>query len=70
MADVVTGEEFVYRVGDLVAKCGGDYTFEGEVRSAFHKKSGKARYVVEDDRGCLHIYSANNLQFIHRRQPT
>lgn len=49
-------------IGDKVEKVGGDYTFEGVVVSKFEKLSGKVRYVVEDDRGCLHIYSRKNLR--------
>lgn len=51
-----------YDKGDLVEKVGGDYQFSGTVVSCFLKKSGAERYVVEDDRGVLHIYSAKNLQ--------
>ena len=50
-----------FYVGTLVKKVGGDYTFEGTVQSRFVKRSGVIRYVVEDDRGILHIYSAKNL---------
>ena len=49
--------------GNQVRKVGGDYTFEGVVVSAFTKKSGVWRYVVEDDRGVLHVYSAKNLEW-------
>jgi hypothetical protein len=55
-------EEFAYRVGDKVEKIGGDYVFVGVVVAAFRKLSGAARYVVEDDRGVLHVYSAKNLR--------
>lgn len=48
--------------GDQVSKVGGDYTFDGEVVAAFTKKSGAQRYVVEDDRGVLHIFSTKNLE--------
>ena len=51
-----------FKNGDKVKKVGGDYTFEGEIVSGFFKKSGVIRYVVEDDRGCLHIFSTNQLQ--------
>lgn len=50
-----------YIVGDLVAKTGGDYRFDGVVVAAFEKLSGVKRYVVEDDRGILHVYSDSNL---------
>lgn len=52
------------RAGDFVRKVGGDYTFEGEIVAAFEKISGAERYVVEDDRGVLHVYSAKNLAAI------
>ena len=51
-----------FKVGDLVSKVGGDYSFEGVVVAAFVKQSGVDRYVVEDDRGILHVYSAKNLR--------
>lgn len=53
-----------YKIGDNVRKIGGDYSFEGYVVSAFYKLSGKSRYVVEDDRGILHIYSDKNLELL------
>ena len=53
-----------FKVGDKVRKTGGDYTFEGIVVAAFKKLSGVDRYVVEDDRGVLHVYSAKILQMI------
>lgn len=49
-------------VGDKVSKVGGDYTFEGTVVAGFYKLSGAPRYVVEDDRGVLHVYSFKNLK--------
>ncbi len=55
----MTTEDF--KVGDPVSKKGGDYRFDGLVVSRFTKTSGLIRYVVEDDRGVLHIYSAANL---------
>ena len=51
-----------FKHGDTVEKVGGDYFFVGEVVSVFKKKSLLIRYVVEDDRGCLHIYSEKNLR--------
>jgi hypothetical protein len=51
-----------FKQGDLVGKYGGDYVFEGVVVAAFTKLSGVQRYVVEDDRGILHVYSAPNLK--------
>lgn len=47
--------------GTAVSKVGGDYRFDGVVVSVFQKLSGMIRYVVEDDRGVLHIYSEKNL---------
>lgn len=54
--------DIIYRVGDSVSKVGGDYTFVGTVVSVFTKISGVYRFVVEDDRGVLHIYSSKNLK--------
>ena len=51
-----------FKVSDRVEKIGGDYTFAGVVVSVFQKLSGMTRYVVEDDRGVLHVYSEKNLQ--------
>lgn len=51
----------MFKVGDPVSKTGGDYRFDGFVVAAFNKLSGVPRYVVEDDRGILHIYSEKNL---------
>lgn len=51
-------------VGSKVSKVGGDYRFDGTVVAVFVKlDSVNVRYVVEDDRGVLHIYSAKNLRF-------
>ena len=54
-------------IGDIVEKVGGDYTFEGTIVAKFAKLSGKTRFVVEDHRGILHIFSEANLQLI--REP-
>jgi len=51
-----------FQIGDKVSKVGGDYRFDGIVVAAFQKLSGVTRYVVEDDRGILHIYSDKNLK--------
>lgn len=51
----------LFRQGQTVSKTGGDYTFDGTVVAVFAKLSGKVRYVVEDDRGILHIFSEQNL---------
>jgi hypothetical protein len=48
--------------GDKVSKVGGDYRFDGTVVSAFTKLSGARRVVVEDDRGCLHIFNETQLE--------
>lgn len=53
-------------VGDKVIKSGGDYRFEGIVVAVFAKLSGITRYVVEDDRGILHIFSRGNLRLVSR----
>lgn len=51
----------IINVGDKVSKKGGDYRFDGIVVAVFKKLSGVERYVVEDDRGVLHIYGPSNL---------
>ena len=51
----------MFEVGNKVSKKGGDYRFDGVVVAAFEKLSGERRYVVEDDRGVLHVYSDKNL---------
>ena len=56
--------DVLFPVGTAVEKVGGDYRFNGTVVSAFQKLSGATRYVVEDDRGVLHIYSDKNLNVI------
>lgn len=53
----------IFKVGDQVSKTGGDYRFDGIVVATFEKLNGQVRYVVEDDRGILHIYSDKNLTF-------
>ena len=55
-------EEKRFEVGESVCKMHGDYSFEGTVVAAFEKISGARRYVVEDDRGVLHIFASNNLE--------
>lgn len=49
---------------DAVTKVTGDYSFDGTIVSVFDKLDNKTRYVVEDDRGALHIYSEQNLRLI------
>lgn len=49
-----------FKIGDQVSKVGGDYRFDGEIRSVFTKtlKPGREpeiRIAVEDDRGVLFI---------------
>jgi hypothetical protein len=51
----------LFYFGDRVAKVGGDYRFDGEIRGVVTKLSGALRYVVEDDRGVLHVFSAKQL---------
>lgn len=53
-------------MGDRVSKVGGDYRFDGEIRGVILKRSGALRYAVEDDRGVLHIFRAEQLV---RREP-
>jgi hypothetical protein len=52
----------ILETGDIVEKIGGDYMFQGIIVAAFTKLAGQKRYVVEDDRGVLHIYSEKNLK--------
>lgn len=54
------------RTNDEVRKVGGDYRFDGTVVAVFQKLSGQVRFVVEDDRGVLHIFSEAQ---IARREP-
>lgn len=54
-------EPILYEIGDSVIKDSGDYIFNGKVVAAFHKLSGKTRYVVEDDRGLLFIFTEKQL---------
>lgn len=49
------------KIGTEVKKVTGDYSFEGVIVSKFDKQDGQERFVVEDDRGALHIYSEKNL---------
>lgn len=45
-----------------VKKVGGDYSFEGVVVCRFVKLNRRSiRYVVEDNRGVLHVYNGRNL---------
>ena len=62
----MTGEiALAMQRGDKVRKVGGDYRFDGVVVAVFQKLSGVTRYVVEDDRGVLHVYSRKNLEFMN-----
>lgn len=56
----MTDEEITQ--GAAVKKTGGDYTFEGVVVCKFSKLSGAIRVVVEDARGCIHIFSPKQLE--------
>jgi hypothetical protein len=47
--------EDTLKVGDLVIKTKGDYSFRGEIVAKFKKRSGAVRFVIEDDRGLLLI---------------
>lgn len=57
------------KLGASVAKIGGDYSFKGIVVASFKKLSGVRRFVVEDDRGVLHIYGPQNLSVLPEREP-
>lgn len=54
-------ENLLFAIGDYVEKVSGDYRFDGVVVAAFHKLDGRARYVVENGDGLLHVFSASNL---------
>ena len=54
----------MYKIGDLVEKVGGDYTFVGHVVLVFEKLCGAVRLVVEDDSGVLHVYSEKILKLV------
>ena len=56
----MTDEEITQ--GSVVKKTGGNYTLEGVVVCKFSKLSDAIRVVVEDDRGCLYIFSPKQLE--------
>lgn len=60
-APATRDERCKFALGDQVSKVGGDYRFDGVVVAAFRKLSGVERFVVEDDRGILHIYGPSNI---------
>lgn len=60
----------MFNIGDKVSKIGGDSRFDGIVVARFPKLCGLLRYVVEDDRGLLMIYSPANLKAQDTPQPT
>lgn len=66
----MASHEDAFRVGEPVSKVGGDYRFDGHVVAALTKRSGARRYVVEDDRGVLHIYRAEQLRSAVPPPPT
>lgn len=51
-----------FQVGQSVEKVTGDYLFSGHVVSVVKKLNGAVRYVVEDDRRALHIFSGEQLR--------
>lgn len=65
----MTTPEPTFNLADQVAKVGGDYTFVGVIVAAFPKLSGVRRYVVEDDRGVLHVYSGRMLRLVEAGGP-
>ena len=55
-------DEKTFKVGDLVRKTGGDYSFLGVVVAIFAKRNGTAvRVVVENGAGILHIFNPKQL---------
>lgn len=61
-----TIERYAFRVGDAVTKDGGDYVFHGWIMMRGHKRSGVARYAVENAEGLVHIFNKGQLQLGHR----
>ena len=58
-------DQTIFLKHNKVEKVGGDYQFVGHVVASFFKLNQTSmRYVVEDDRGVLHIYSAKNLRLV------
>lgn len=55
-------ERFKHRVGDLVVKDSGDYVYRGWIVGRYHKRSGKARYVVENVDGLNYIMTVAQLR--------
>jgi len=55
MSDMDFSPQFA--VGERVIVRGEDFIFEGIVRAAFPKGSGRISYAIEDDRGIVHTYS-------------
>lgn len=49
------------KLGTLVNKMEGDYTFHGDVRGIIYKRSGAIRIVVQNNEGILHIFSPSQL---------
>lgn len=55
-------EEKPFKVGDLVRKTGGDYSFLGVVVAIFTKRNRETvRVVVENGAGILHIFNPKQL---------
>ncbi len=54
----------VFRLGDRVEKCTGDYQLLGVIVALFTTTKGHIRCVVEHEPGFLHIYSLNNIRRI------
>lgn len=53
---------FAFKTRDAVVKRGGDYSFYGIILSAFRKRSGSPRYVVENEDGIVHIFNHDQLE--------
>ena len=56
----------MFEVGDRVEKVGGDYRYDGWIVAVVVKRSGQVRYVVEDERGLLFIFSEPDLRRVKR----
>ena len=55
---------FRFNIDDRVEKYTGDYQIAGIVVACFYTLNHKQRYVVEHEKGILHIYNETQLRMI------
>jgi hypothetical protein len=65
LASATSNEPF--KIGDIVTKTGGDYSYTGHVVGRVVKRSGQVRWVVEDDRGLLFIFNTSQLALVEAK---